>query len=265
MRWRIKNPAPLDSWLKKWGDYHFGRSLAKYLRRLGEDVEVDYDPQWERPKPCDVMLVLRGKHTLPPEGRHSGVLHVLWNMSHPADVTLEEYASYDLVLVASESRAASLSQEIDRPVHAFLQCTDTEEFFERRNRPGQDWHDLVFVGNTREQRREGVLWAVEEGYPLKVWGRGWGQWIPSHHVVADYIPNESLGELYSRARVTLNDHWPDMRDAGFINNRVMDALACGLPVISDRHPALEDLFPEEVLFYSNRKELVAHLNECLLS
>jgi hypothetical protein len=51
-------------------------------------------------------------------------------------------------------------------------------------------------------------------------------------VVSDYFPNEELGELYSRSRATLNDHWADMRAYGFVNNRIFDALACGLPVIS---------------------------------
>lgn len=265
MKWRIKNPAPLDSRLEKWGDYHFGRSLAKYLRRLGQEVEVDYDPRWEARDGCDVVLVLRGKMPLPDAGRHDGALHVLWNLSHPGDVTPEEYRSYDLVLVASEPRAAYLGERIEPPVHTFLQCTDTEEFFERPPGPGLGRRDLVFVGNTREQRRDGVLWAVEEGYPLKVWGRGWAKWISAAHIVGDYVPNEALGELYSGARVSLNDHWPDMRQAGFINNRIFDALACGLPVVSDRHPALEQLFPEEVLYYSSREELVACLEQCLLS
>lgn len=265
MRWRIKNPAPLDSRLKKWGDYHFGRSLAKYLERLGEQVVNDYHPQWEIGEQCDVVLLLRGKYPLPASARHPGALHVIWNMSHPADVSLEEYESFDLVLVASDQRVAELAGRIRPAVHSFLQCTDTEEFFERSLPAGQGRRDLVFVGNTREQRRDGVLWAVEEGYPLKVWGRGWNQWISDEHVVTDYVPNETLGELYSASRISLNDHWPDMREAGFINNRIFDALACGLPIVSDRHPALERLFPDEVLYYSSREELVERLEQGFLS
>ena len=39
--------------------------------------------------------------------------------------------------------------------------------------------------------------------------------------------------FYRNARVVLNDHWPDMRDKGFVSNRIFDVLACGVPLISD--------------------------------
>lgn len=265
MKWRIKNPAPLDSRLKKWGDYHFSRSLAKYLVRLGEEVETDYQPQWQSAERCDVVLVLRGKYPFEPEQRHPGALHVMWNMSHPEALELDEYASYDLVLVASRQRAATLRQRLDVPVHEFLQCTDTEEFFLDRGLDHDGRHDIVFVGNTRDERRDAVLWAVEAGFPVKIWGRGWEKWVPACHVVADYVDNQMLGDLYGRSRLTLNDHWPDMREHGFVNNRVFDALACGLPILSDRHPALVELFPDEVLYYSNREEMLDGLEQSLLS
>lgn len=264
MKWRIKNPAPLDSRLKKWGDYHLGRSLAKYLRRLGEEVETDYRPQWASTEPSDVVLLLRGKYPLSPEERHPSALHVMWNMSHPEAVTLEEYRSFDLVFVASRGHAKWLAPRIGPPVYELLQCTDTEEFAAGGLGNGER-RDVVFVGNTRDQRRDGVIWAIEAGFPVKVWGRGWEEWIPRRHVVADYVANEALGALYSRSRLTLNDHWPDMRRHGFINNRIFDALACGLPIVSDRHPALVELFPEEILYYSDRDELLACLERCLLA
>jgi hypothetical protein len=62
MKWLIKYPAPMDSRLTKWGDYHFGRSLAKYLQRPGQEVDTDYDPQWNNDKEADVVLVLWRKH-----------------------------------------------------------------------------------------------------------------------------------------------------------------------------------------------------------
>jgi rubrerythrin len=189
----------------------------------------------------------------------------MWNMSHPDMVPIEEYVSYDLVLVASEQRSQELMPRLDRPVHSFLQCTDTEEFYERRRPVGEERRGLVFVGNTRDERREGVIWAVEEGFPLRIWGRGWDEWLPTGRVVEGYLPNETLGELYSRSRVSLNDHWPDMKQHGYINNRIFDALACGLPVVSDRHAALEELFPDEILYYSDRQELVECLERCLLA
>ena len=45
-----------------------------------------------------------------------------------------------------------------------------------------------------------------------------------------------------------------MLDYQFVNNRIFDALACGLPVISDCCDELLDIFPDAVLYYSNQEE-----------
>ncbi|MEQ8927957.1 MAG: hypothetical protein RLO81_19225, partial [Fulvivirga sp.] len=213
MKWVIKNPAPLDSRQEKWGDFHFGRSLTKYLERLGEEVITDYDGEWENDHQEDVVLVLRGKY---PYKVKKEVINIMWNISHPADVSMEEYSSYDLVLVASNSFSEKLKKDLSIPVEPLLQCTDTEEF-----KPSNLDHfirkDFVFVGNTRSVKRPGVLWSVDLGLPLKVWGRGWKEYIPKSHIVADYIENQQLGELYAQSKVIINDHWDDMKEFGFIN------------------------------------------------
>lgn len=263
MRWVIKNPAPSDSRRTKWGDFHFGRSLTKYLERAGQQVVTHYDPGWDTPADADVVLVLRGKYPFAPGRAHRGALRVMWNISHPGDVSLEEYETYDLVCVASRPWADELGRLVDVPVHALLQCTDPEEFH-----PGLGERaatDIVFIGNTRDVERPAVLWALEYGLPLKIWGRGWEAFgIAPEHVVADYVPNEQLGALYASSRATLNDHWDDMKRFGFVNNRIFDALACHLPVVSDWHDELEALVPAGVLLYRNRTEFEACVESLLL-
>ena len=73
-------------------------------------------------------------------------------------------------------------------------------------------------------------------------------------IEAPTIENDEIPALYRRAKVTLNDHWQDMLDYQFVNNRIFDALACGLPVISDGCEELREIFPEAVLYYSSREE-----------
>ncbi|MGI8875726.1 MAG: glycosyltransferase family protein [Egibacteraceae bacterium] len=70
--------------------------------------------------------------------------------------------------------------------------------------------------------------------------------------------------MYSRSRGTLNDHWTDMKEFGFVNNRILDALACGLPVISDWHQELESIFPDQVLFYRDKDGFTDCLEALLL-
>jgi glycosyltransferase involved in cell wall biosynthesis len=266
MKWIIKNPAPSDSRREKWGDFHFGRSLTKYLERLGDEVITHYDPRWGKKASADVVLVLRGKYSYEPSQAHGDALRVLWNISHPAMVSVAECETYDLVCVASRSWARRLTEQIAQPVHVLLQCTDPEEFYERELPGSQRRTGFIFVGNSRDTERSGVLWALDYGIPLHIWGRSWGHWpAAQRRVVADYFPNDQLGELYSRSRVTVNDHWDDMRDYGFVNNRIFDALACGLPVISDWHEELEAMELPGVLMFRDRRELDQCLERALLS
>lgn len=253
----------MDSRLKKWGDYHFGRSLTKYLQRLGQEVDTDYDPQWKNEKQADVVLVLRGKY---PYEVKPGPINIIWNISHPETVSIDEFSSYDLVFIASKTHAEHIKKQIDPAVLPLLQCSDTEEFRVRDPAKDDERAGLIFVGNSRDAERPSVIWAIELGLPLQVWGRMWGKWIDTRKFVVDeYINNEDLGDLYNRSRATLNDHWPDMKRYGFINNRIFDALACGLPIVSDYHEALHELFPCEILYFSNKEELLECLNELLLN
>jgi len=255
----IKNSAPSDSRQEKWGDYHFGRSLSKYLRRLGAKVKTHYKKDWHKRDRANAVLVIRGKYPYRPKSR---AIHILWVISHPGHITLEECEAYDAVCVASHPHAESLKRKISVPVFALLQCTDTEEF---ASLPKQERDNVIFVGNTRGVRRPCVSWALELGLPLKIWGRGWDEWLDPQYIVADYIPNEQLGRLYNRSKFTLNDHWHDMKSLGYINNRIFDALACGLPLISDFHVELHRLFPEEILFFSDKGSFFSSVQQLLAS
>ena len=62
---------------------------------------------------------------------------------------------------------------------------------------------------------------------------------------------------FRSAKVTLNDHWKDMLDNQIINNRIFDALACGLPVISDGCEEMKEIFPDAVLYYDTKEEFDA--------
>ena len=188
-------------------------------------------------------MVLRGKFPYERKGPNRDALHLMWNISHPADVLPEEYQHYDRVFVASEQHAEVMEQHLPGRVHSLLQCTDPEQFYPRQDGTGEDSRrDIIFVGNTRSERRDLVMAAAKASHSVRIYGRGWRNFELGDRVVADYIENEQLGSLYRSARICLNDHWPDMIKHGFINNRIFDALACGLPLLSDQHPSVEKLF-----------------------
>lgn len=254
--WVIKCPAPEGEKKVRWGDYAYAVALKRYLDRMGMYTIIDLHEDWDCEVNADVVLVLRGREFYRPDRRNSKCLYIMWNISHPEMVTEEEYKLYDIICVGSLHYAKELQQKLDIPVYPLLQCTDTELFYPdpaaEKNRGG----DYLFIGNSRGVARPCVLWAAREKLPLKIWGAGWKAMLgPDKTMVQEvFIENSQIPALYRSARVTLNDHWKDMLDYQFVNNRIFDALACGLPVISDCCDELREIFPDAVLYYRNKEE-----------
>jgi spore maturation protein CgeB len=181
-------------------------------------------------------------------------VNVLWIISHPDKVTLRECEKYDLVLVASRSHAEWLDSQLEVPVVFLPQATDQRRFQPVASQPGLET-EVLFVGNSRGQMREAVDWAIRQELPLTVYGTKWEGRLPTKYLAGEHFPNKDLASLYASAKVVLNDHWPDMKDRGFVSNRVFDALASGAVVVSDPAEGLADLFEDIVPTFSSPEEL----------
>ena len=254
--WVIKCPAPDSEKKVRWGDYAYAVALKRYLDRMGKYTVIDLYEDWNCEEDADVVLVLRGREFYRPDRRNEKCLYIMWNISHPEMVTEEEYQLYDVICVGSLHYAKELQKKITVPVVPLLQCTDTELFYPDQEAEKHRGKDYLFIGNSRNVARPCVLWAAKDKLPLKIWGAGWKAMLgPDKTMVQDvFIENSDIPALYRSARVTLNDHWKDMLDYQFVNNRIFDALACGLPVISDCCDELREIFPDAVLYYSNPEE-----------
>ena len=250
----IKNPAPDDDSQKRWGDFHFGNSLQRSLGAKGVTVFQDFQPNWSTDHKEDVVLVLRGLSKFQPS---KAKFNILWIISHPAMITSEELDGYDLILTVSAFYCTLLREITKTPVERARHCTDFEKSFpasiglseEAELRKG-----IVYVANSRGQRREMAQWVEETNTPVRVFGRAWDKFGIGQLVEKEYLPNSDLPELYRSARLCLNDHWKDMRAFGFINNRVFDSLACGLPVLTDSFPEIRAVFGDTLLYARNAEE-----------
>ena len=235
-----------------WGDTVFARGLQTALERHGVSatVYVRSELTTRASRNADAALYLAGLDV--PRTRR-GQPSLLWIISHPDRVTARVVEPFDAVFVASEPFAQELEPRVTPPVRVLHQATDPARFFPDPTGPH---HELLFVGNSRDQRRP-VLDALE-GTPhdLAIYGGKWrADLVDMRRVRGAWIPNDELRRYYSSADIVLADHWEDMRDEGFVANRVFDALACGSFVISDDVLGLDALFGDAVPVFRDPGDL----------
>lgn len=239
LRWAIKTGVPSTRGGDHWGDIPFASDLARALRAHGQQVVTDRHEAWTRSTSYldDVVLTLRGRHAIPPQ---PGAVNILWVISRPELVTVDEVRGYDVVFAASEKWASWMSARSGRTIEPLLQATSPERFRPDLE-PVSEPDDLIFVGGSHghEFGRAIVGMAVQAEAPVGLWGPGWHKFAPERYVRDGYLDADRLPHAYRSANIVLNDHFSDMAEWGFINNRTFDALACGTPLISDAIDGLE--------------------------
>ncbi len=246
-----------------WGDWHLAWALAAELRVRGHAVDVVTMDEWSSPRSraADVFVHLKGRSVAPvaaPGIADEGQVHVVWNISHPEELTDEECEAADLVLVASEPFADHLRGRVSTPVEVLAQATDERRFAPHATDPAYDV-PVGFLGNSRYARRPVVDAALAAGLDddpgLVIWGGAWEKFVDPRLVAATHVPNAELPRLYASVGVLLNDHWDGMRRWGHLSNRLYDALACGAVVVSDEVPGLDEAFDGAVATWSTPEDL----------
>lgn len=230
----IAAPSPPKG-LANWGDYHFARELQLALHRLGVTSRLlhrNTHAHVPTPGADSDLLVLRGKFTPGSDWlRASGYgLKAAWIISWPLSPSRAELVEYDLLLVASEQDRPRLEALSGRPTRTLLQASA----FAHRRWPRQAAGGVLFVGNCRGVERPIVAQFSRAEVPLELIGMGWE--TVGLTARAPTIANTALPSLYGSALAVLNDHHGDMAAFGYLNNRVFDVLACGVPVITDAAP-----------------------------
>jgi hypothetical protein len=265
-RWAVKVSAPIGPLGESWGDTFFARHLSEALNSQGIDTLLDYRDTETRPESDyldDVRLVIRGLRNVPINRAQlsPNVVNVLWVISHPELVTVAELAEYDLVFAASATWASTMTEQLGATgsqvqVLPLLQATSVNPTSVTATIDGETdlSLDVLFIGNTRHTFRDAVREAVAAGANLSVYGKNWDEFIDARYIRGENLPNRHLPQAYASARIVLNDHWADMREAGFISNRLFDAVASGARVLSDHIDGLDVLFEGAVQTYQSSQE-----------
>ncbi len=228
--------APSDpERLTGWGDYHFARELQLALHARGVSTRLLHRDTHAivPPVPADSgLLVLRGKFAPSADWLRAAPYRrkVAWIISWPLDPSPAELADYDLLLVASDQDRPRLARLSGRPAHTLLQASG----FGHRAQPQPARGRLLFVGNCRGVERPIVAAFSRAGVAIDLIGEGWE--TVGLKAIAPSMANDALPLRYGEALAVLNDHHGAMASYGYLNNRVFDVLACGVPVITDVAP-----------------------------
>ncbi len=254
-RWGIHIASPGGAHGDRWGDTHFAEALRDALERAGQAAVVHRRQARETPAAAydDVSLVIRGLDRVRPV---PGKVNVLWVISHPDDVSVDEVREFDLVFAASYAWSRKMTDRSGRQVRPLLQATAPERFTSDVEPVP---HGVpVFVGGAHAGRtRWMVNAAVEAGVPLAVYGSGWDGLLPDGVLRGQYVGNHELAAHYRGATRVLADHWELMAREGFLQNRLFDAVATGSRVVSDSVDGVEEVFQGAVQTCQDGAELAA--------
>jgi hypothetical protein len=253
LRWAIKTSVPPGPAGQGWGDLYFAQEIAEALRKLGHIARVDLRTEVINPNSFrdDVVLVLRGVERIRPQ---RGALNLLWIISHPSRISKHELKSFDAVFAASTLWARKMEKITDIKITPLLQATNPAKFNPNASEPDCD-HDVLFIGNTRNEFRKIIKDSLAANLKPTVYGRNWDRFISSDLIGADFIENEEIAAKYRSAGIVLNDHWPDMAREGFYSNRLFDAVASGARVVSDQVDGIGEIFQGGVQTYTSAADL----------
>ena len=226
-----------------WGDYWFKENLIK------EFVKHGYPVDNSKPR---VLLHLFGE---PIDKISSETYNILWIHSHPDRITSRVLEKYRKIYCISPSFTRKI-KEMGFEAETLMMPTNMEPVETKKK------FDIVFVGNTRQRTARRIVSAMgTPPYVIKIWGWGWKGLIPDEWYGGEYYEYGRLNELYSSARIVLNDHHEDMQREGFINPRILDVLASGGFVISDWVLGIEEFFDCSVPVYHTPEDLRRLLEE----
>lgn len=253
-----------------WGDYILGQDLKSGFERLGYSVSPaymdDFYPASSQNAPIDVYMHGFIPFNPPLNPDKTNVLYLYYpletantekfinlkNIDEPAWMSLQtELWDFQLIAVASPTYQKKIDKLGLKTIFV-PQFTNPEKFFYEY--APEAAYDILFVGRPGYERIS-AKWAMESGFDVALFGEGWERQAPPEMVKGTYIDNRELHKYYASAKIVLNDTRPDMKEKGFISNRVFDVTASGGFLISDYMPEIEQFYGDSIPMFRTKEEL----------
>jgi len=239
---------------ENWGDAAFAKNLANEFNRLGIATKIACFEDWYKDSKYQVSLTISGKFAYKPNQNRK---NLLWIISHPEIRTIEELNAFNHVFIASEYFHNLVKNDISGNSSVLNQATNFALNDSKKNK----MYDLLFVGNNYYDNfpARKIIYDLNEMNrdKVKVIGKNWHKYLPKKNILADFLDYHKLPEIYSSAKIVLNDHHEYMRRFGFINNRAFDLAAIKQFQISDYVEGIDSLGIES---YKSREELNEKIN-----
>lgn len=260
----IKIAAPDFARAVNWGDYYFAIEVRKELELLGYKVRIDCLHDWHgyRHINDDINIVLRGLNEFKVRNDQ---INLLWVISHPDLISEAELSNYDSIFVASQKYTTKLTNFLEKSNIEYLAQASSFNLNELdqailEKTPA---HEILFIGNSRNEYREVVKWCIEKNLPISIYGNGWEAFVPQSFIKGSFVDNQLIPYYYRKAKVVLNDHWKDMRLNGFISNRVYDVLAAGGTLLTDNVYGIENIDSANLFIYEDKKSFYTNIKKIL--
>ncbi len=255
-----------ETW-KNWGDYILGQDLKIGFEENGYSVIDSYQENYypTQSKNTNFDVYMHGFIPFNPPKDKLNMLYLYYPLStaqthkyqnieynEPYWMSLQtELWDYQLIGVASKSYMKEINKLGIKTIFT-PQFTNPNKFFYEYDEKLE--YDVLFVGRPLYKRLS-AIYAVEAGFNVALFGGGWENLPEKEHFIAPYIDNNILNKYYSSAKIVLNDTRQDMKDYGFINNRVFDVTACKGFLISDYMPEIEEFYGDSIPMFKNKEEL----------
>lgn len=246
-----------------YNDWYVAHELGEALERRGCNVIYAERQRWySLQADIDYLLVLQDSYDV---SRVPFVTTIAWIANQTERwVRRPWFEKFDVVLAPSVTSARMVEQSTSKTAHIFPMATNPERFSRTPLNPIYQ-ADYVFTGDyypgETSNLADHLHVAPEETFII--FGKGWEKVPRLIRYARGHLPHDQLPQIYSSAKLLVDDANDSTPPCGVINSRVFDALATGTLVVTNCEAGVREFFDEDFPTYSTRQELRGNLDQLL--